>query len=70
MSKIRDVLGNIVLSVGHVAGMIDMVALPLWVGSLIKHYGYSPAEAGGVVTLFLFSVVAASTLVAPVFERL
>lgn len=70
MTKALGLVGNIVLSVSHVAGMIDMVVLPLWVGSLMEYYAYSPAEAGGVVTLFLFSVVVASTLIAPLFERI
>jgi len=59
-----------VLSVAHVAGMIDMVALPLWVGVLIKHFGFAPPQAGGVVTVFLFSVVVASSLMAPRFALL
>ena len=70
MASGRGWTGNVVLGVGHVAGMIDMVALPLWVGALIAHYGFSPAQAGGVVTAFLISVVAASAVIAPRFERL
>ena len=70
MTRSGRAVGNTILSVGHVAGMIDMVALPIWVGGLIQHYGYGPARAGGAVTLFLFSVVVASALVAPRFERL
>ena len=29
--------GKAVLTVAHVAGMIDMVALPLWIGALMQH---------------------------------
>lgn len=70
MTKFFRGAGYAVLSVGHVAGMIDMVALPLWISALIKHYAFSPAQAGGVVTMFLLGVVAASALVAPQFARL
>jgi predicted MFS family arabinose efflux permease len=70
MTHSNSVGGKVVLSIGHVAGMIDLVALPLWVGNLMQHYGFSPVQAGLTVTLFLFSVVIASTLVAPVFNRI
>ena len=45
--------GRIALMAGHCAGMIDLVALPVWVGALIAHYGFDPQQAGGLVTLFL-----------------
>lgn len=70
MANSNSVGGKVVLSIGHVAGMIDMVALPLWIGNLMQHYGFSPVQAGLTVTLFLFSVVIASTIVAPLFDRL
>jgi predicted MFS family arabinose efflux permease len=62
--------GRAVLSVAHVAGMIDMAALPVWVGALISKYQLSPQQAGGLVTLFLASVVLASLVGAPLFRRL
>jgi predicted MFS family arabinose efflux permease len=70
MANSNSVGGKVVLSIGHVAGMIDMVALPLWIGNLMQHYGFSPVQAGLTVTLFLFSVVIASTIVAPIFDRI
>jgi predicted MFS family arabinose efflux permease len=70
MTQSNSVGGKVVLSIGHVAGMIDMVALPLWIGNLMQHYGFSPVQAGLTVTLFLFSVVIASTFVAPSFDRI
>lgn len=60
---------RLALMVGHAAGMIDMVSLPLWVGGLVESYKYSPAQAGGLVTSFLIGVVAASCLLAPLFHR-
>jgi predicted MFS family arabinose efflux permease len=62
--------GKAVLTVAHVAGMVDMVALPLWIGALMQHYGYSAPRAGITVTLFLLSVVLSSLLSAPRFNRL
>lgn len=62
--------GRIVLSIAHVAGMIDMAALPVWVGTLISRYAFSPQQAGGLVTIFLAAVVAASLVCAPLFRRL
>jgi predicted MFS family arabinose efflux permease len=70
MTQPNSAGGKIVLSIGHVAGMIDMVALPLWIGNLMQHYGFSPVQAGLTVTLFLFSVVIASTATAPIFDRI
>ncbi|MGV1952517.1 MFS transporter [Agrobacterium vitis] len=57
------------LIVGHAAGMIDMVSLPIWVGGLVGGYGYSSAQAGGLVTTFLIGVVIASCGLAPLFHR-
>lgn len=65
----RSVSGKAVLTLAHVAGMVDMVALPLWIGALMQHYQYSPPQAGISVTLFLLGVVVASAFFAPRFNR-
>lgn len=70
MAAVDTRRGRSVLTLAHVAGMIDMVALPLWIGTLIQHYGYSAPQAGITVTLFLASVAAASLWLAPRFRRL
>jgi predicted MFS family arabinose efflux permease len=62
--------GRAVLILAHVAGMIDLVALPLWVGSLMQHHGFSAPQAGLVVTAFLVAVALASLLLAPCLHRL
>jgi predicted MFS family arabinose efflux permease len=62
--------GKAVLTLAHVVGMVDMVALPVWIGALMQHYRYSPPQAGITVTLFLFGVVIASGIFAPRFNRL
>jgi predicted MFS family arabinose efflux permease len=58
------------LLVTHVAGMIDLVALPVWVGTLVQYYALDFEQAGLTVTSFLLGVVAASLLLAPLFNRL
>ena len=62
--------GRLVLMTSHCAGMVDMVALPLWVGTLVTAYALDPQQAGGLVTLFLLGAVAASMFFAPRFNRL
>lgn len=61
--------GKAVLTLAHVAGMVDMVALPVWIGALMHYYRYSPPQAGITVTLFLLGVVSASVFLAPRFNR-
>jgi hypothetical protein len=55
--------------VGHCAGMVDLVALPVWVGALIAQYHFDPQRAGGLVTLFLIGAVISSLVFAPRFNR-
>jgi MFS family permease len=62
--------GRVALMIGHCAGMIDLVAIPVWVGALIGRYGFSPQQAGGLATLFLLGAVASSLVFAPHFNRI
>lgn len=62
--------GRVALMVAHCAGMVDLVALPVWVGTLIGHYHFDPQQAGGLATLFLAAAVTASATLAPRFGRL
>ena len=62
--------GRAVLLLAHFAGMIDLVALPVWMGALVQHYGYDLEHAGMIVTAFLLGAVAASLVAAPRFNRL
>lgn len=69
--SIDGLKGRISLVLGHCAGMIDIVALPVWVGIvLIGQYGLDPQRAGMLVTLFLAAVVVCSLLVAPRVDRI
>jgi predicted MFS family arabinose efflux permease len=60
--------GRIALMVAHCAGMVDLVALPVWVGTLITVYHFDPQQAGGLATLFLLGAVVASLFFAPRFH--
>lgn len=62
--------GRIALMVAHCAGMVDLVALPVWVGTLITRYGFDPQRAGALATLFLLGAVGCSLVCAPLFHRL
>lgn len=62
--------GIAALLVAHCAGMVDLVALPVWMGALIAHHRLDPQRAGALVTLFLAGAVVASVLCAPRFGRL
>ena len=50
-TKTDSIAGRGVLMVAHCAGMVDLVALPVWVGTLISAYKFDPQQAGGLVTL-------------------
>jgi predicted MFS family arabinose efflux permease len=59
------------LLVGHCAGMLDLVALPVWVGAnLVGWFHLDPQKAGLLATLFLCGQVISSMLLAPRFGRL
>ena len=62
--------GRVALMVAHCAGMVDLVALPVWVGALIAQYHFSPPQAGGLATLFLVGAVLSSLAFAPRFNRI
>ena len=56
--------GVFALMVAHCAGMVDLVALPVWIAALVQDHRLDPQQAGGIVTLFLVGVVLASVTVA------
>lgn len=70
MTKLNSLGGNASLSIAHMAGMIDLAALPLWIGTLMDHYKLSPERAGLTVTAFLAAIVLASLILAPRYNRL
>lgn len=62
--------GRAALMVMHCAGMVDLVALSVWVGTLIAAYGFDAQQAGGLPTLFLAGAVLSSVALAPRIQRL
>ncbi|MBN3786501.1 MFS transporter [Burkholderia sp. Ac-20353] len=63
-------LGTIALMIAHCAGMVDLVALPVWVGTLIGAYRLDPQQAGLLATLFLAGAVLSSLFFSPRLNRL
>ncbi|AOJ06819.1 MFS transporter [Burkholderia mayonis] len=61
---------SLALVVAHVAGMIDLVALPVWVGALIQHYGFDAQQAGLLATLYLGCAVLCCSVLARRFDRI
>lgn len=61
--------GRIVLLLCHVAGLLDLVILPLWIGGLIGTFKLNPQVAGGLVTLYLVGVVVSNATFAFRFDR-
>ncbi|QBQ99478.1 MFS transporter [Paraburkholderia pallida] len=66
---IESARGIAALMVAHCAGMLDLVALPLWVGTLVAHYRFNPQQAGTLPTLFLIGASLSSVFFAPRFNR-
>lgn len=62
--------GRATLMLCHFVGMVDLVALPVWVGTLAQHYGFDLEHAGMIVTAFLLGAVGASLVAAPMYNRL
>jgi len=56
------------LMLAHCAGMIDLVALPVWVGTLVAHFHFDARQAGLLASLFLGGAVLASAVLAPRFD--
>ncbi|WP_322053035.1 MFS transporter [Paraburkholderia bannensis] len=67
---IESARGIAALMVSHCAGMLDLVALPLWVGTLVAHYRFNPQQAGMLPTLFLIGASLSSMFFASRFNRL
>jgi predicted MFS family arabinose efflux permease len=58
------------LLLGHCAGLLDLVGLPVWVGAnLIGFYQFDPQKAGLLATVFLLCAVIASMVLAPRYGR-
>lgn len=69
MVRIESKRGMFALMMAHCAGMVDLVALPVRVGTLIAHYHFDPQQGGGLATLFLIGA-GAGIFFAPRFNRI
>ena len=69
MPSTENKRGLFAVMVAHCAGMLDLVALPVWVGTLVSRYAFDPQQAGGLATLFLIGASVASMVLAPRFNR-
>ena len=69
LPKIESARGIVALMVSHCAGMLDLIALPLWVGTLVAHYRFNPQQAGTLPTLFLIGASLSSIFFASRFNR-
>jgi len=69
MTTTGSLRGRIGLAVANCAGMVDLVATPIWVGILVQFYKFDPQQAGLLVTLFLAGAVLSSIVVARLFHR-
>lgn len=70
MNKIDSKRGMFALMTAHCAGMVDLIALPIWIGTLVSNYHFDEQLAGALVTLFLLGATSASLLFAPLFQHL
>lgn len=68
-TRSTSTFGHVALIVAHCAGMVDLVALPVWVGTMIQHHQLDPQQAGGLATLFLIGAVVSSVFLASRFQR-
>jgi len=63
-------VGRGALLIGHAAGLLDLVSMPLWVGVLIQFRHMSPPQAGFLITCYMAGVFLTSVALAPRFNRL
>ncbi len=70
MAMLDSKLGKLALVAGHVAGLIYMVCLPLWINALVVGYNYAPAKAGSLPTVFLIGAVIGSIFISNRFHKI
>lgn len=68
-SEIDRFKGRVALLFCHCAGMVDLIAMPVWIDVLIRRYGLGPQRAGALVSVFLLAAVITSSLLASRFTK-
>jgi predicted MFS family arabinose efflux permease len=66
----ESLAGRGALIVGHAAGMLDLVAAPVWVGVLVQFRHLSPLQAGLLMTVYTAGIFLTSITLAPRFTQL
>lgn len=70
-TPVDSLTGRTSLVLCHCAGLIDLVAMPVWIGIvLIGMYGLDPQAAGALVSCFLGAAVLSSAVVSPRVNRI
>ncbi|MDE8344982.1 MAG: hypothetical protein POH28_02225 [Acidocella sp.] len=69
-STSENLPGRATLLISHVGGMVDLVALPLWISGLIASAHFLPQKAGALVSLYIFGVMISNIALGPRFMRL
>lgn len=70
-TPVDSLKGRTSLVLCHCAGLIDLVAMPVWIGIvLIGMYGLDPQRAGALVSCFLGAAVVSSAIVSPRVNRM
>lgn len=70
MNDIDTRKGWIALCIIQCACMIDLAAIPLWVGTLMESYRFDARQAGALASLYIGSAVIGGLATAPLFSRM
>ncbi len=65
----ENIGGRATLLICFVAGMVDLVALPLWISGLITSGHFLPQKAGALVSLYIFGVLVSNVALGPRFMK-
>lgn len=70
MKDIDRKRGWAALCIIQCACMIDLAAIPLWVGTLMESFGFAARQAGALASLYIASAVIGGLATAPFFSRM
>jgi predicted MFS family arabinose efflux permease len=70
MKDVDTKQGWTALSIIQCACMIDLAAIPLWVGTLMESFSFDARQAGALVSLYIAAAVVGGLATAPLFSRM
>ncbi|MCJ8161269.1 MFS transporter [Acinetobacter zhairhuonensis] len=70
MNQINSKKSIFALTVSHCAGMLDAIALPIWISVLMTVYMFDSQQSGLLVTMFLIAVTISSVIFSAKFNLL